>query len=50
MQTTGELHGLVGLVGKGEKRKRALAKLSSDLHAVAGLARMSASAAPRSGG
>ena len=50
MQTTGELHGLVGLVGKGEKRKRALAKLSADLHAVVGLARQSASAAPRSGG
>lgn len=50
MQTTGELHGLVGLVGKGEKRKRALAKLSADLEAVVKLSRLSASAAPRSGG
>jgi hypothetical protein len=50
MQTTGELHGLVGLVGKGEKRKRALAKLNADLDAVARLSRLSANAAPRSGG
>ncbi len=49
MQTTGELHGLVGVFGKGEKRKRALAKLRSDLDACARLARASA-AAPRSGG
>ena len=49
MQTTGELHGLVGVFGKGEKRKRALAKLRLDLDAAARLARLSA-AARRSGG
>ena len=49
MQTTGTLHGLAGVFGKGEKRKRALAKLRLDLDAAARLARASA-AAPRSGG
>ena len=49
MQTTGELHGLVGVFGKGEKRKRALAKLRADLEAAARLARATA-ATPRSGG
>lgn len=51
MQTTGELHGLTGAIAtEGMKRKRAIAKLSSDLNAAARLARASASSgAPRPG-
>ena len=50
MQTTGELHGAIGVfASKGMKRKKALAKLSADLNAAVRLARASASA-PRPGG
>ncbi len=50
MQTTGELHGAIGLFGEGTKRKRALAKLRADLEAAARLARAANAAVPRSGG
>jgi hypothetical protein len=50
MQTTGELHGATGVFAtEGMKRKRALAKLSSDLNATVQLARNYA-AVPRRGG
>ncbi|HEX6835478.1 MAG TPA: SRPBCC family protein [Polyangia bacterium] len=50
MQTTGELHGAIGVFAtEGMKRKRAIAKLRSDLEAATRLARAYASA-PRSGG
>jgi hypothetical protein len=50
MQTTGELHGALGVLAtEGMKRKRALAKLSADLNAAVRLARASAAAA-RPGG
>ena len=51
MQTTGELHGATGVFAtEGMKRKRALAKLRSDLEACARLARAANAAVPRSGG
>jgi len=51
MQTTGELHGAVGVFAtEGMKRKRALAKLRSDLEAAARLGRAASAAVPRSGG
>lgn len=50
MQTTGELHGAIGVFAtEGMKRKRALAKLRSDLEACTRMARAYASV-PRSGG
>ncbi|HEX8953905.1 MAG TPA: SRPBCC family protein [Polyangia bacterium] len=50
MQTTGELHGAIGMfASEGMKRKKALAKLRADLEAAVRLSRASA-AAPRSGG
>jgi hypothetical protein len=50
MQTTGELHGALGVLAtEGMKRKKAIAKLTSDLNAVVTLSHQYAST-PRHGG
>jgi hypothetical protein len=47
MQTTGEVHGAAGVfAGKGMKRKKAIAKLTSDLNAVVKLANEHPASAP----